>query len=90
MDILRWEERRTRKPHRCFGCRKAYPAGTKMISAAYADGGVAWSSYWCDTCIEVIDRYGERGDEYCAGDALNFDEWNAVYAEIHPEKSVTA
>ena len=49
-EILHWENRTTRKPHRCFGCGKTYPAGSQMVNAAYEDDGSVDSCYWCKTC----------------------------------------
>jgi len=83
-DILRWQERKTRKPHKCFGCYKTYPAGTKMAYAAYADGGTVQDCYWCETCQEYMRRYFEYGDETCCGEifASDPDGWNALKAEL--------
>lgn len=83
-DILRWETRKTRKPHRCFGCSKAYPAGTEMVSAAYADCGSVSSCYWCATCEEYMRRYFEPGDEVGYGEIYENDpeQWNQLKEEM--------
>lgn len=83
-DILRWQERKTRKPHKCFGCGKTYPAGITMISAAYADGGTVDDCYWCGTCQEYMNRYFERGDETNENGIFENDPdgWNALKAEM--------
>ena len=87
-DILRWEERKTRKPHRCWGCGKAYPIGTEMINAAYVDGRTVTDCYWCDTCQEYMHRYFEYGDEASFGDIFDNDPdgWKNLFKELHKEK----
>ncbi|HBG21971.1 MAG TPA: hypothetical protein DDW83_01805 [Peptococcaceae bacterium] len=82
-DILRWQEVKTRKPHKCWGCDKEYPAGTQMISAAYADGGTVFGGYWCKTCQEYMHRHFESGDECEQGEIYENDPdgWEAIKAE---------
>jgi ferredoxin len=84
-DILRWEHRTTRKPHRCFGCGKEYSPGTKMVSAAYADGGTVDSCYWCSTCQEYMRRYFKYGDETGYGEIYANDRegWNKLDQELN-------
>ena len=83
-DTLRWERRKTRKPHQCFGCGKTYPAGIEMVNAAYADGGSVYSCYWCETCEEYMRRYFESGDETCYGEIYENDpeKWEMLKAEM--------
>ena len=83
-DILRWEKRKTRKPHRCFGCGKVYHAGTEMANAAYADGGSVYDCYWCKTCEEYMHRYFESGDEVGEGEIYDNDpeQWEQLKAEM--------
>ena len=82
-DILRWQTVKTRKPHRCWGCGKSYPARTEMISAAYADGGTVFGCYWCETCEEYIHQHFESGDECGYGDIYANDPegWEALKKE---------
>lgn len=86
-EILHWEQRTTRKPHRCFGCGKVYPAGSKMIHAAYTDGGRADSCYWCETCNEYMNRFFEYGDEVGPGEIYDNDPegWDALKAEMEAQ-----
>jgi hypothetical protein len=81
--ILRWAKHKNRKPHKCFGCGKEYPAGIIMINAAYADGGTVFSCHWCDTCREYMHRYFEPGDECSEGELYENDpeEWEQIAAE---------
>ena len=50
MDIISSKTVKTRKPHKCWGCCKEYPAGTKMEVVVSVDGGRIASVYWCDEC----------------------------------------
>ncbi|QNO18984.1 hypothetical protein [Caproicibacterium amylolyticum] len=83
-EILHWENWTTRKPHRCFGCGKTYPAGSQMVNAAYEDDGSVDSCYWCKTCQEYMHRYFEYGDETDFGEifANDPDGWNTLRAEM--------
>lgn len=65
---------KTRKPHRCWGCRVEFPAGSIMERAATFDGGSATTCYWCRACQHVINgmdpvetelgfNYGDIADE---------------------------
>jgi hypothetical protein len=87
-DILHWEKRKARKPHRCFGCGKTYPAGSQMVHAAYADGGSVDSCYWCVTCIEYMRRYFNPGDEIGRDEIYDNDPegWNALKTELEGYK----
>lgn len=86
-DILRWQERKTRKPHKCFGCGKEYPAGSKMVNAAYVDGGSVFSDYLCPVCEEYMRRNFEPGDETGYGEIYGGDPdgWNALKAEMEAD-----
>lgn len=87
-DILRWKEVKTRKPHRCWGCNHEYPAGSTMVSAAYADGGTAVSAYWCPVCQEYMHRYSRYGEEACQGEIYSNDPeaWQKIREEINGQQ----
>lgn len=57
---------KTRKPHKCFGCDRTFPAGTIMELSTVADDTEFFSSYLCDTCQEIA-RDFEDGEEFCSG-----------------------
>lgn len=82
--VLRWTARKTRKPHRCVGCGKEYPAKTRMVSAAYKDGGSVFDCYWCPTCVEYVERYFKPGDEISKAEIYENDPegWEALRAEL--------
>ena len=56
MDQLTLKIVKTRKPHKCWGCGKEYPAGTRMKYSVTVDQGDFNSSYWCDSCEEILSK----------------------------------
>ena len=60
---------KTRKPHRCGGCRKIFPAGRMLryISAVGDDG--FWNGYMCKACEKQLHREGyDYYDGYSEGE----------------------
>ncbi|MGF7059261.1 hypothetical protein [Brassicibacter mesophilus] len=51
MNILRDGKVKTRKEHRCHGCRKTIPKGTEIYSQTVADEGTVYTIYMCNECI---------------------------------------
>lgn len=51
---LKHKEVKIRKPHKCFGCRREFGIGTKMIywTSIYDDHFC--SGYSCKTCDEIM------------------------------------
>ena len=81
---------KTRKPHICWGCATEFPKGETMKHIEQVSDGKFISSYWCDVCLEYINRYyriDEDGYEY--GSILKNDEeeWLEIKAEL--EKAAT-
>ena len=55
---------KTRKPHRCHGCRRDMPPKSTMRRDESIFDGVHWRLYWCKTCIAYMsewDFYEEEG-----------------------------
>ena len=71
-DVLRWQPVVTRKPCKCPLCRREIPIKSKMIVAAWADGGRVFSEKFCTVCEEywrcVISGEEITFDEYIYGD----------------------
>lgn len=84
MDVLTDKHVTTRKAHMCSGCRKKYPAGTKMLFQSIADNATVYSVYCCNVCEEVMRRTFQPGDEYMEGDLHdgNPEYWEEVKAEL--------
>jgi hypothetical protein len=67
MDVLGRKIVFTRKPHICFGCGREFPKGANMERSCVVDGGVAWTCYLCQTCIDISSEM-RYDDEFCYGD----------------------
>ncbi len=44
----------TRKPHQCWGCGEAFPAGTRMDYTTGVFCGDFYSSYYCEDCHDWL------------------------------------
>lgn len=85
MDLLRENKVVTRKEHRCFGCGRKFPKGSKMLFSVYADCGTAYNSYLCETCEEITDQFASENHgyvEFSEGDfsdiALEYEQENNI------------
>ena len=47
---------KTRKPHRCPGCKIVWPAGTEMHLVVASDMGQMFNPYWCNPCDNLASR----------------------------------
>lgn len=47
---------KTRKPHRCWECKKTFPTGTQMASDVIADEGRIDNVYTCQDCQRYINE----------------------------------
>lgn len=84
-DILKWEERKTRKPHKCWGCGLTYEPAIKMVYASYADEGTVHSCYWCKTCQEYMTRRIDPQDGVGYRELLLNDPegWQEIFDELN-------
>lgn len=75
-ELLSSAEVKTQKPHKCWGCCKEYPAGTKMQRVAWKDMGELKTFYWCDDCLQYI-----SDKDYPLGEGFEEGEIGARRAE---------
>ncbi len=54
MDQLTLKTVKTRKPHKCWGCAKEFPAGTLMTYSVSVDQREFSAAYWCKECEEIL------------------------------------
>lgn len=60
---------KTRKEHRCEGCREKIPTASKAHYIAAVFEGEFGAYHLCVPCREYLDRNPiERGDFWCEGD----------------------
>lgn len=63
MHILRIEERKARKLHKCFGCCEPIQPKERYTFVISVDGGELIQAKWCKYCAEIIDAEGcSEGD----------------------------
>ena len=76
-----------RKPRRCWGCCREFPAGSSLrrVKLANSDGWV--TAYWCAVCCEVLAQPGYLyEDEYEMGDLIDNDpQWETIRSEVEGE-----
>lgn len=63
MSIHFWfNQVRTRKARRCFGCLDPIPVGTVVCRQTAVDSGDWWRMYVCAECQDTA-NYGKLGDD---------------------------
>ena len=79
MDLISEETVKTRKPHNCWGCTIEFPAGSIMRRTTAVDSGEISHSYWCEKCINFMDKltsdiqfYDIQQDGICYGELREF------------------
>jgi len=76
----------TRKAHRCHGCARWYPKGSKLDVVTSVDGDGWGRAYWCDVCTKVItdSPYYEPDETFLFGAVRTNDQetWNAARLEV--------
>jgi hypothetical protein len=77
--------KKTRKPHRCFGCLEMIPIGSPAHVQVNADGGKIDRFYTHTTCQRIIDnmdlRYGDEIDEGCVVEEMHADNFEGTPEE---------
>jgi len=75
---------KTRKPHRCHGCLRRFPAGSQLNRVTGTDGGQAWSTYWCSVCQTAVQEWGLHGDDAGEGEMKTGDPdaWEEVRQRV--------
>lgn len=83
------EKRKTRKPHKCWGCCKDIPIGSVVEFTVTVDGSFC-KAYWCDVCCAVMDEldYCDKQDGFAFGDIKNFypEMWDEFKGEQNDNK----
>jgi len=77
MVLLSTKTVKTIKPHRCMGCVKTIPPGTRVLREVVVDGNEIWTVYICEICQDIIAEH--EIDEFSEGDIIrNYThEYNA-------------
>jgi predicted SprT family Zn-dependent metalloprotease len=74
MDFTKNEIVKTRKIHKCWGCAKEFPIGTKMHRQTTKDNDIR-TDYWCGKCVDKLQKlYKEQ--IILPEDGIDFGELN--------------
>ena len=74
----------TRKPHKCWGCAREFPKGSKMGVLVYAECGEIYSTYWCDTCRAYWDKHMRGEDGIGMGELKGEEDWEKLRLQLEP------
>ena len=58
---------KTRKEHRCWGCRKILPKGSIINTITSVDADGFNTIRWCNICERVLDSHIDEIDHYRDG-----------------------
>ena len=72
----------TRKPHRCYGCAKLFPAGSILAYQFEVDGGDIGSYYLCQDCDCWLKDQTDPDAEYHYGEVRSFMHQQAKEAAL--------
>ena len=73
----------TRKPHKCWGCGREFPKGSKLQALNNVDGGEICTTYWCNTCQDFWSKFMQDDDEGInMGDLKQDERWEPLRAEM--------
>lgn len=61
--FIKSKEVKIRKSHKCWGCGRLFHIGTLMESNTSTDNGKIFTTYLCETCQNVIDKYADWYEE---------------------------
>ncbi len=81
MRTISTKEVKTRKEHRCVGCNREFPKGTKMKVHTFDYDGID-TDYWCKTCDVYANRYWNNGEMFLPGELKEGRDWEKVRKEI--------
>jgi hypothetical protein len=79
---------KTRKPHRCFGCAKTYPAASLLHYSSGVNEDGMWSTYFCQVCKDIWDAMHKEDpfayESIFEGDLFSEcpEEWLSVQARL--------
>lgn len=88
---LRYElVKRTRKEHRCVGCRRLYPIGSRLYAHAHTHYGDFEFGYTCIACDKYIRKFVRHDETYYEGDIkeMRLDNVRGYLSERKNRKSM--
>lgn len=79
-EVIKVQEVRTRKEHKCFGCTHSIPKDTLTETHTIRNGNELYRIYLCSICSDLVNATLEDGDEYYEGQFTN--EANYIREDI--------
>lgn len=77
----------TRKEHKCFGCNKIIPIGTKQVVDTCEDEGRIYDVRLCPVCDMLSDEYEKHDDEWYQGDLGEEPYWSQARERLEAKGS---
>jgi hypothetical protein len=76
VNIVSDKKVRTRKQHKCWGCKIAIPIGDIATRINNVDGDSLSSSYWCDVCVTFMNSLPsyETEDGFLYGELTEYPD----------------
>lgn len=78
------KEVKIRKPHKCWGCGRLFPTGTLMESNVSTDEGKIFTTYFCETCQNVVDKAADWYEDEGIGFMELINNYPEEYKIIEP------
>lgn len=84
METLFDKKVKTRKAHKCWGCKEDIPTGTLTQKVTTVDGGEICTTYWCNRCDKFLSDLPREDleDGFDFGDLLNYDNYPKKEAKL--------
>lgn len=70
---------KTKKEHRCWGCLEKFLKGSMMTVNSSVDSGQFNRVYFCDSCIEYLEKHKRENNYYSDGIDLGFVKESKEY-----------
>ena len=88
-DIISHKLVKTRKPHKCWGCTKEFPAGSMLWNCVSKEDEII-STYWCESCQELVEQDADSVDGYYFGELADYAEdiQSARESVVRPSREV--
>lgn len=73
----------TRKAHKCFGCGRAFPKKSRMMTWTYVEDGIS-TDHICETCEHVYMKHISP-DEIYSCEIVDYENWEEAKEMIEPK-----
>lgn len=75
----------TRKSHKCWGCAREFPKGSKLDRVTNVESGELTTVYFCPVCTEwFTETQDDEGVEF--GSLCHDEDWIRIKRELEASK----